>query len=152
MAAQQIDLMAVPPPQLQAIQNQFEQELEYLTNSFGQLKTVIAKFTEAQEALKVFTPANEGKEILIPSTGSLYVPGVLADTTKVVVDIGTGYYVEKSVKSADDYFGRKIKYINEQLHKLNLTINEKQRQLQMVAEVLAMKTQQGAPQAAQTKA
>lgn len=34
-------------------------------------------------------------EILIPLTSSLYVPGRLADRQKVIVDIGTGFYVEK---------------------------------------------------------
>lgn len=36
-----------------------------------------------------------GKEVLVPLTSSLYVPGKLADTDMVVVDIGTGYYVRK---------------------------------------------------------
>lgn len=34
-------------------------------------------------------------EILVPLTSSLYVPGRLADREKVVVDVGTGFYVEK---------------------------------------------------------
>ncbi len=34
-------------------------------------------------------------EILIPLTTSLYVPGKLADRQNVIVDIGTGFYVEK---------------------------------------------------------
>jgi len=35
------------------------------------------------------------KTSLIPLTASLYVPGKLSDPEKVIVDIGTGYYVEK---------------------------------------------------------
>lgn len=34
-------------------------------------------------------------EILVPLTTSLYVPGKLATREKVIVDIGTGFYVEK---------------------------------------------------------
>lgn len=38
----------------------------------------------------------QGKdEILVPLTSSLYVKGRLADREKVLVDVGTGYYVEK---------------------------------------------------------
>ena len=33
--------------------------------------------------------------ILVPLTTSLYVPGTLADREKVIVDVGTGFYVEK---------------------------------------------------------
>jgi hypothetical protein len=33
--------------------------------------------------------------LLIPLTSSLYVPGSLGNTDKVIVDVGTGYMVEK---------------------------------------------------------
>jgi hypothetical protein len=36
-----------------------------------------------------------GKSILVPLTTSLYVPGTLADPDNVIVDVGTGFYVEK---------------------------------------------------------
>ena len=36
-----------------------------------------------------------GKPILVPLTTSLYVPGRLADSENVIVDVGTGFYVEK---------------------------------------------------------
>lgn len=38
---------------------------------------------------------NTGAHILVPLTTSLYVPGTLADKEKVIVDVGTGFYVEK---------------------------------------------------------
>lgn len=37
-----------------------------------------------------------GKPLLVPLTTSLYVPGTLAGTENVIVDVGTGYYVEKA--------------------------------------------------------
>lgn len=45
---------------------------------------------------KLTAPLNPiGKPILVPLTTSLYVPGELADTENVIVDVGTGFYVEK---------------------------------------------------------
>ena len=38
---------------------------------------------------------SQGKKLLVPLTNSLYVDGELAETDKVIVDIGTGYYAEK---------------------------------------------------------
>lgn len=35
------------------------------------------------------------RTILVPLTSSLYVPGTLADSENVIVDVGTGFYVEK---------------------------------------------------------
>lgn len=32
--------------------------------------------------------------MLVPLTASLYVPGMLDDSEKVLVDVGTGYFIE----------------------------------------------------------
>lgn len=41
-------------------------------------------------------PEGEGRDdILVPLTSSLYVKGKFADREKVLVDVGTGFYVEK---------------------------------------------------------
>ena len=37
----------------------------------------------------------EGKPILVPLTTSLYVPGTIADSGNVIIDVGTGFYVGK---------------------------------------------------------
>ena len=41
------------------------------------------------------TPEQKGKKTLVPLTESLYVYAELTDPSKILVDIGTGYYVEK---------------------------------------------------------
>jgi prefoldin alpha subunit len=38
--------------------------------------------------------ASAGKKLLVPLTASLYVPGTLDDAEKVLVDVGTGYFIE----------------------------------------------------------
>jgi len=40
-------------------------------------------------------PETEKKSILVPLTNSLYVRGALTQPDRVLVDIGTGFYVEK---------------------------------------------------------
>ena len=52
-----------------------------------------------------------GKEILVPLTSSLYVPGTIADTNEVLVDVGTGYFVGKSVPAAEEFIERKVRAI-----------------------------------------
>lgn len=66
-----------------------------MTSSFGQLKQAQNRFADCIESCKAIHEKNEEKTILVPLTSSLYVPGKLADVQKVIVDIGTGYYVEK---------------------------------------------------------
>ncbi|KAG0217785.1 Prefoldin subunit 5, partial [Mortierella sp. GBA43] len=57
--------------------------------------------------LKAINTTNDNKTILVPLTSSLYVPGKLANVEKVVVDIGTGYYVEKTVEDAIKFYNAK---------------------------------------------
>ncbi|KAJ0069123.1 hypothetical protein NL108_018149, partial [Boleophthalmus pectinirostris] len=70
-------------------------ETEFLTSSIGQLKVVQTKFVEAKDSLNVLNQNNKGKELLVPLTSSMYVPGRLNDVEHVLIDVGTGYYVEK---------------------------------------------------------
>lgn len=75
---------------------------------------------------------------MVPLTTSLYVPGKIADAEKVIVDVGTGYYVEMSTKQADQMYQEKVKFVGENLEKLQGTIERKQDNLRVVAEVLQM--------------
>ena len=56
-----------------------------------------AKFTQLLTIVHFFqlTPDKEGAEILVPLTSCMYVPGNIADVNKMLLNIGTGYYVEK---------------------------------------------------------
>jgi hypothetical protein len=52
------------------------------------------------------TPA--GQDILVPLTQSLYVPGKISDVGRVLIDVGTGYYVEKSLPKAKEYLEKRV--------------------------------------------
>jgi hypothetical protein len=47
------------------------------------------------QRVAIDTKNAEEKSILVPLTNSLYVKGQLADPDHVLVDVGTGFYVEK---------------------------------------------------------
>ena len=49
---------------------------------------------------------------MIPLTESLYVPGKIRDPSRVMVELGTGYYVEKNVKQANEILDRKMKLVD----------------------------------------
>lgn len=79
---------------------------------------------------------------LIPLTSSLYVPAQLTDPSRVLVDVGTGYYVEQSTKAATDMYKRKITFVDENLQKLQTTIERKQDNLRTVGEILQVVSRQ----------
>ena len=99
----------------------------------------IVRFQESSESLGRMEPGSEGAEVLVPLTGSMYVPGQLSQPDKVIVDIGTGYYVEKQSKDAQDYFNRKVKYVTENMERVQSIGNEKAKIRDLVMDVMQVR-------------
>lgn len=93
------------------------------------------------DSLSVYNGDADGTELLIPMTESLYVKAEMCDTEKVVIDLGTGYYGERTVKEAEDFVQRKMKYVKEQTTQLEQKLDVQTRNLEQVTLVLQMKTQ-----------
>jgi len=89
------------------------------------------------------TAESKGKQVLVPLTSSLYVPGRLTDVASVVVDVGTGYYVKKTKAEALAHYNDKTTFVQGNLDTLQKTIERKQENAQSVLQVLQLKLQQG---------
>ncbi|XP_067314569.1 prefoldin subunit 5 [Pseudorasbora parva] len=137
-----VNLTELSLPQLESLKTQLDQETEFLSSSIGQLKVVQTKYVEAKESLNVLNKSNEGKELLVPLTSSMYVPGKLHDVNHVLVDVGTGYFVEKNVDDGKEFFKRKIDFLTKQIEKIQPALQEKHAMKQAVVEVMNMKLQQ----------
>nr|POE47684.1 prefoldin subunit 5 [Quercus suber] len=83
------------------------------------------------------------KSLLVPLTSSLYVPGKLADTEHVLVDIGTGFYVEKTTIEAEKFYAAKIEELGKNIKDLENIVNGKANNLRVVEEVLRQKVLAG---------
>uniref|UniRef100_A0AAY4C5A6 Prefoldin subunit 5 n=1 Tax=Denticeps clupeoides TaxID=299321 RepID=A0AAY4C5A6_9TELE len=119
-----VNLAELSLPQLEGLKGQLEQETEFLTSSIGQLKVVQTKYVEAKDSL------------------GMYVPGSLNDVDHVLVDVGTGYYVEKNVEDTKSFFKRKIDFLTKQIEKIQPALQEKHAMKQAVMEVMNVKLQQ----------
>lgn len=93
----------------------------------------------SRDALEQLNPEKKNQPVLVPLTGSMYVPGVLAETDKVVVDIGTGYYAEKSLQGAKDYLKNRADFVQEQIEKIEVIGIEKSKIREAIIEVLSIK-------------
>uniref|UniRef100_A0A8C2FCW9 Prefoldin subunit 5 n=1 Tax=Cyprinus carpio TaxID=7962 RepID=A0A8C2FCW9_CYPCA len=137
-----VNLTELSLPQLEGLKTQLDQETEFLSSSIAQLKVVQTKYVEAKDSLNVLNKSNEGKELLVPLTSSMYVPGKLNDVDHVLVDVGTGYFVEKNVEDGKEFFKRKIDFLTKQIEKIQPALQEKHAMKQAVVEVMNMKLQQ----------
>lgn len=115
------------------------QELGVFQDSMQTLKMVKGKMKGSRDALEQLNPEKKSQPVLVPLTGSMYVPGVLADTEKVVVDIGTGYYAEKSLQGAKDYLKKRADFVQEQIEKIELIGMEKSKIREAIIEVMTIK-------------
>ncbi|KAJ1974938.1 subunit of tubulin prefoldin [Dimargaris cristalligena] len=136
---QSINLPDLSLPQLQQVKTQLEEEIGYLTNSYAKLKKAQATFRECKNSVEALTPKAKDSVSLIPLTTSLYVPGKLSDIDRVIVDLGTGYYAEKSTKDAIKFYNEKCTYLQGSLDKLQTTVTGKQDNLQVVVDVMNYK-------------
>lgn len=73
-------------------------------------------------------------------------PGTLASTETVLVDVGTGFYVEKTPKDAEDFYKRKVEELTRNLVDLEKIVQGKQGNLSVVEDVLRRKVTEGQSQ------
>ncbi|KAL4976819.1 Prefoldin [Aspergillus desertorum] len=154
-----VNISSLSTPQLRALQTRLSTELEHLTSSHTKLRAAQSRFRDCVRSINdgvigSTKKGTEGKdEILVPLTSSLYVKGRLADREKVLVDIGTGYYVEKTAAKAIEFYEQKVKELETNLTELEKLVQAKSSQQRLFEDALRQKLMsEGAASSAQTAA
>lgn len=80
---------------------------------------------DASVTLSGLSAITQDREVMVPMTSSLYVPGKLVGGSQVLVDIGTNFIVGKSAKEADQIFQKKIVFLKSNTESLLKIINDK---------------------------
>ena len=104
-----------------------EQTAETLQQRISMVSAAITDLTYANMALDGIEKEKENAELLVPIGGSSYVKVKLADSNKVIVGIGAGVSVEKTLQEAKTA-------LKERLDELEKTLNSAQQQFAQVAE------------------
>jgi prefoldin alpha subunit len=147
-----VDITTLSVPQLRNLQSRLSTELEHLTNSHAKLRAAQSKFRDCVRSInegivgpKKTKDAEEDKSnsILVPLTSSLYVKGRLANRDKVIVDVGTGFYIEKTASKAIDFYNRKAKELDTNLQDLEKIVQGKSSNLRVIEDVLRQKVLSG---------
>ncbi|KAK2570025.1 Prefoldin subunit 5 [Acropora cervicornis] len=92
-AGEAVELGQLPIPHLENLRSQLEEEVKLLAESMSQLKMAQQKFGDSRENVKKLMNKDQGKEILVPLTSA-------------------------GLKEADEYFGRKVDLVTQQLELL----------------------------------
>ncbi|CAL5430163.1 unnamed protein product [Camellia sinensis] len=143
MRAAEIDKMSVE--QLKALKEQADLEVNLLQDSLNNIRTATARLDIASTSLHDLSLRPQGKKMLVPLTASLYVPGTLDDADKVLVDVGTGYFIEKTMAEGKDYCERKINLLKSNYDQLVEVATKKKNIADEVGVILQAKLKQLAP-------
>jgi len=134
-----IDLSKLDLQGLTALKNSLDQEIQFFNESLQQLKMAQMKYSESGNCVEKVTPDKEGSEILVPLTSCMYVPGRMKNVDKVLINLGTGYYVEKNNEGAVAFFQRKVKFVTEQMEKVQTIASEKTKLREIVLDMMQVK-------------
>ena len=116
--------------QLSYLKGSHEQEIGEISSNWQTLKTAQSKLLNSRSCLNI-VGAKDSREIMVPLTESLYVPGTIVDSNKVLMDIGTGYFVEKSVPKAQELVDRKLKMVSTNADHLQSVYHQKAKNLEV---------------------
>lgn len=133
-----IDSMSID--QLNSVKQQQEARLEHFTAQYQQLRAVSARLSSARASLSSMPSNNgssgDGREIMIPLTESLYAPGKIVDPNKVLVELGAGFFVEKSTKDAIKVLERKGKLVDANSDNVMAALEASSRNVQAVQQAM----------------
>ncbi|KAJ6733384.1 hypothetical protein OIU74_005190 [Salix koriyanagi] len=144
-AARASDMEKMSVEQLKGIKEQTDLEVNLLHDSLNNIKTATGRLEVAATSLKDLSLRPQGKKMLVPLTASLYVPGTLDDADRVLVDIGTGYFVEKTMNEGQDYCESKINLLKCNFDQLIEVATKKRTVADEAGAILQAKLRQLAP-------
>jgi prefoldin alpha subunit len=104
-----------------------EQTAETLQQRISMINAAITDLTYANMTLDDIEKEKQGAELLVPIGGSSYIKVKLANTDKVVVGMGAGVSIEKTLPEAKEI-------VKERLGELETTMASVQQQFAQVAQ------------------
>ncbi|MED6179800.1 Prefoldin subunit 5 [Stylosanthes scabra] len=137
-----IPLERMSVEQLRALKEQADLEVNLLQDSLTNIRTATNRLEIASSALNDLSLRPQASKMLVPLTASLYVPGTLDDSQKVLVDVGTGYFIEKTMAEGKDYCERKINLLKSNFDQLVEVASKKKNVADEMAVILQAKMKQ----------
>ena len=124
--------------QLNYVGQQIEKEIKNYSQYYSSLRAVNNKYLDNKEYIKQLKEYKD-KEILVPMTSSLYIPGKCSDVKKLTVEIGANFFVETTVEKALKFCDRKLENLKVNMENIDKLIQEKNDQLNVVNQNLIEK-------------
>ena len=155
-----VDIAQLDVKQLDQLQQGLVQEVEHFKEAAAGLTKAMNNLELAKTAMEVMVASKAKQEstavksTLVLLSSTVYVRAKIKPADPVLVDVGGGYFVEKSPEEGADYFRRVLGDVKRQGDEVAQVYAAKRNSLDVVQQVLVQKTMaqqqeaqaQGAPQ------
>lgn len=142
----QVNVYGLPMEQLEGLKKQLDSDIQSLGAAFDGLFMGRTRFMDNAETVSQYQShaeaaeaSGEKKDILVCMTSSLFVKGHMIPKQKVLVDVGTGYYLEQTTDQAKKYFLSRASQIKDGLDTVEKSILTKQKQRNQVIDAIQQK-------------
>jgi prefoldin alpha subunit len=115
----------------------YKQQLESIDMQLQYLQSTLADYQRAKMTVEQLHAVDENSELLIPVGAGTFVNGSVKNASNVLIGVGAGIVLEKTVDEAVLKLEERIKRIQENLEKM-VSLGQK---IQSDAEELSQKTQ-----------
>jgi prefoldin alpha subunit len=135
-------LVQLPIQNLTSLSKNIEMEIEQFSTAYRSLNVAYETLLNSSSVLDPLKKEKEGKEIYVPLTSSIYCQGELVDVSNVLVDVGTGYFVPKSLSDAQDILKRKATFVKTSMDQIQVRLGYQQQNVNNIQNIIQMKSQQ----------
>ena len=101
----------------------YQEQAEQIYGEAEIIERIISEYERAIETLQEMDTTSE-KDVLMPVGGNVFAYASLKDTGKVVVNVGSGVFIEKPINAAIDILNRKIDDLRKSQERLIKTAEE----------------------------
>nr|CCC91380.1 putative prefoldin [Trypanosoma congolense IL3000] len=139
-----VNVTQLPLEQLEELRKQLQVDVQCLSAAYESLRGAHSRFVSNCEVLGEYkkvceaAKADEQKpqEALVCVSSALYVTGRIVPNDRVLVDVGTDYFVEKSIGNAATYFTGRAEAVQENINLVEQKLRVKQTQLGQVVDTM----------------
>jgi len=117
---------------------QYKEQIQSLELQLQYIQTALADYKKAKITLEKIKKEDKNNEILVPIGGGAFLNAKAIDTSKILLDIGSGLITEKNKEDAIKKIDERI----EQLEKTQDNFSNIMKQYQTEANQLTAKAQQ----------
>jgi prefoldin alpha subunit len=127
---------------LLAVYQQYQAEAEAIVRQLGLFQLSVEGCEKALKAVEAMETAEDGQEMLVPIGQDSFVHAKLATKDKVIVGVGAGVSIEKSVAEAEESLNKRKSQLVEASGKLNQTLSKIEQEMGKIQSIAAQYEQQ----------